>query len=134
MKILKFRAWDDLLKRYLYDYEYYIDSDGSVVSGIVGVDCIEAFMNDDFAVLEQFTGLKDKKGKEIYEGDIIQVHTLVDDEVTNLYRVYWDRQFLTYGLKCLRGNAINDELWQLNNSVEVIGNIHEKSELCGKEE
>lgn len=82
-------------------------------------------------VWEQYTGLKDKYGKEIYEGDIIQEEIDFNSKMTDgvfTYVVEWDSDTLCYGLRG-NGNSIHDELWEVNASVEIVGNIHENPEL-----
>lgn len=80
---------------------------------------------------EQYTGLKDRNGVEIYDGDIISF-----ENEEGLARVlYLDGQAM-FGLKWL-DCGVEDELdyWTVcKGPVEVIGNIHENKELLGGEE
>jgi uncharacterized phage protein (TIGR01671 family) len=77
--------------------------------------------------LMQYTGLKDKNGKEIYEGDIVsafygsQVTTVILNEKFGLYEVVLQVSGLTEPMEELLGNHLD--------VVEVIGNIYENSEL-----
>ena len=86
-------------------------------------------------IVEQYTGLKDKNGKEIYEGDIIQETIITDDTTDGTYRyeVYWDEDTLCWSIKGISDidYHLRDDLWETNASREVIGNIHENPELLG---
>ena len=88
-------------------------------------------------ILEQYTGLTDKNGKEIYEGDII-TETIDDgsNNIIQMYEVFWDEDMLNFGIRGTKGFNYNlhDDLWETNASREVIGNIHENLELIGDEE
>lgn len=71
----------------------------------------------------QFTGVKDKNGKEIYEGDIVQTYLLEMKHKGPILRIeYKDRSFAMV-------EDENDDGGCWYNIVEVIGNIHEKPEL-----
>lgn len=138
MRELKFRAWDKDLKRYFYDIAVYPNNVAAIQRHNIESMMLEAEYGathwtelDENAVIEQYTGLKDKNGKEIYEGDIIQEEIDFNSKMTDgvfTYVVEWDSDTLCYGLRG-NDNSIHDELWEVNTSVEVIGNIHENPEL-----
>lgn len=83
----------------------------------------------------QFTGLKDKKGKEIFEGDIVKCNR--DEERKDLIRiVIWDMQsfklsrVLKFNHNTSFGRLAADLCWiEWYSNFEVIGNIYENGEL-----
>jgi uncharacterized phage protein (TIGR01671 family) len=104
-------------------------------------------LNQDRAVIMQYTGLKDKNGKEIYEGDVV----LIDDEYTepilddgsgprytihHISEVSYEEGAAAYivevriGADFLRkGLYTLDEITKEGFDIEVIGNIYENPEL-----
>ncbi|UBH14134.1 YopX family protein [Macrococcus armenti] len=137
--IPKFRAWNKYKKKMIEwedltiskdadDDELLVWTGGFVSSVIIG------------AILMQSTGLHDKNGKEIYEGDIVNIQFVVWDfegETEKEYKnaaIYFD----TYGsqlsvpsfyIKDEYGVRLLSELAFYDENIEIIGNIHEHPEL-----
>ena len=136
MKELKFRVWHTKLCHYLKDNEFYIEPDGSVYSAfesyddkIINTNYIENFSRDDFdegyIIVEQYTGLKDKNGKEIYEGDIVEYTTCYYGKEKRHRKIVewkeWDSDDF--------GEPHNIGFSDLSECMEVIGNVHENPDL-----
>ena len=111
MREIKFRAWlydPDNITDGWYEYRAY-----PMLNGEVWFDGDIADLNQGGILLEQYTGLHDKNGKEIYEGDIISTGR-------------WSgKVFMRIGCWYVENYA---ELGYLQ-SPEIIGNIHENPEL-----
>jgi len=116
MREIKFRAWDKVAKRWT--------SSGFWISASTcRVECIKELD------VSQFTGLLDKNGKEIYEGDGCK------DEWDNTWQVTWSDEYAGFELMLIHAGILG-EILKLNIcraiEMEVIGNIHENPELVGK--
>ena len=76
--------------------------------------------------IEQYTGLKDKNGKEIYEGDIVTLNGEWEEIE------HGDCSIVTFENGCFRvGNGYENEAGNYLSDWRIIGNIHENPELCG---
>ena len=74
--------------------------------------------------LMQFTGLNDKNGKEIYEGDIVEMNGWVAQIVWSGFT-----SSFMYEKPAKRSGNVDDFLWQSYAGMKVIGNIMENPEL-----
>lgn len=112
MRELKFRAWDKVEKKYIYDFLNY---------------CFMNFKisynpwNDDRYIKEQYTGLKDKNGVEIYEGDIV-VYEWLNHPFNAVVR--WDEKRCKF--------YYSDKNFNNADHLIVIGNVNENHELLEK--
>ena len=73
----------------------------------------------------QYTGLKDKNGKEIYEGDIVKARS---KRVNCVYEVYWEERGCQFRC-CAHRDRQFDKTHLMDWADEVIGNIYENPEL-----
>jgi len=115
MREIKFRIW--LKNKEEMDYnDCFIRASGNPV--IWGGDEQEK----DSYVLMQYTGLKDKNGKEIYEGDIVKT----DKEYKDI--IIWEDG--SFFLKSTDKDYDNEYLWEyIPKRLEVIGNVYENKDL-----
>ncbi len=107
---IKFRVWNQK-RKIMYSWE---DLTHMEVQDM----CQSIFAPFDHEIVMQYTGLKDKNGKEIYEGDIV----IYNDD---LYIV----DFGYAGFKLLDKNGIQQQFQNDFGNIEVIGNIYENPEL-----
>ena len=89
----------------------------------------EIFAHGDDAIIMQYTGLKDKNGKEIYEGDICRLIPTEENKhnsphMVGIRTVYWDETYFSWYF-----TGFVTISWGGFESIEVIGNIYENPEL-----
>ena len=149
MREIKFRAWDEGQKTMLYPAEP--DDNGKfwIITGEYGDVAFPfdfpggyRFISDNYVIM-QFTGLLDKNGREVYEGDIFMYYEDhydgIDYSEGEQFRVLWEpglyaftvhdavgRLFLYEIATLFDVDDLGDETCPL---FEVIGNVHENPEL-----
>ena len=108
MREIKFRAWDKSANKF---------------RGVKGVkDCFslrsDGMVNNNYIIM-QYTGLKDKNDKEIYEGDIVAA-------LSRIGQVSYHEERAAF----IFNDTFNELLFQgIGFDAEIIGNIHEHPEL-----
>lgn len=133
MRKFRFRVWDKKQKTYEHKFPYnflgvfYLSSNG-VLSSDCGNSVAPEVRQGNF-IVEQYTGLKDKNGKRIFEGDVVSEHKgdikgKVVQSVTGEWQIAWIGIF--GGYSCLYDHT---------SLCEVVGNIHEPNmeEPCPRE-
>ena len=129
MREIKFRAWDKEQKKFIYYGVFSLLVDAVEKSQNVMVKNYTEFY-ERFIHL-QFTGLKDKNGKEIYEGDVVKNCRGYNPDKNWIVEIVCEEGVFT-------GKIIedNDMPWMeepteifTGEHAEVIGNIYENPEL-----
>ncbi len=145
MREIKFKAWDKSNKKFILpvpDLVYWSTSKIDKKNKSFEIDSIETSKKDlawsinNNLILLQFTGLKDKHGKEIYEGDIIrkEVTILGTEEMRRFtFKIYFEwGQVIGEGLtEDALGKLVEKRPIRFPSQFQVIGNIYENPELLG---
>ena len=136
MREIKFRVWLKIMDDEPGHMEY---PEGSVDLGWAFID----YGGEKDWPFMQYTGLKDKNGKEIYEGDYLSVVpsevsgagivASIDGQSTHTRAVVWREEEADFGWRLLNGDTNQSGLCLCKNNTEklfvVIGNVHENPEL-----
>ena len=119
MRTIKFRAWDELNQEMVYE------KTGIFSGGKSSWEILKLYEN-----VMQFTGLHDNKGKEIFEGDILNYGNYRGSSNLNgkacNHIVKWDVDNACFSTKAIYES---DTLFPLDSFAEIIGNIHEHNFL-----
>lgn len=115
MRELKFRVYHPELSKLVY---WRLED---------GFDYSDRYLTQYEYPIQQFTGLKDKNGREIYEGDLIQYkrNSSYDNHV---FEVKWSEDNLGWILQSKSGDVLINE-WTPEgnrfNFIEIVGNVFE---------
>lgn len=128
MRKIKFRIYDKKLKEFHYldledlwgdDYWY----DGEITMWDVLYDCNNS---QERFVIQQYTGLYDTHEAEIYEGDIVKVSEIEDDNKI----VYLYHKVVNFEKGCFRFGCKEFSVYNTCSKMfEVVGNVYENPEL-----
>lgn len=124
---LKFRIWSPSKNKFIDKSSHHMDYYriyGETTQNLKACkfSCGEWLYDLDDAIIQQFTGLKDKEGKEIYEGDII-----LFDHSAKYGAVKWISE--SDGWDYSGWHSDNMDYGGMLQSCKVIGNMFENSEL-----
>ena len=117
MREIKFKAWNTKLEKWIDDIDLSMD-------GVVVLNTAQtfggAYVHE--PILMQYTGLKDKNGKEIYEGDIVK------DKYGETYSVEYKKD--CFVVEYQKGD-FSSVFWLSDKTggIEIIGNKFENLEL-----
>lgn len=130
----KMYYWSDIIKMTNFGYALFVDN---------------RVLGEGLWFKQQSTGLKDKNGKLIYEGDIIKINTWLDKIVSDdfkyryetekgfaLYEIYFNQEKARFEAMCIKYTKEKPYRCFLFDYVptnhEVIGNIYENKELLNE--
>ena len=129
MREIKFRAWNSEEKKMVK-----VDSICFNENGLIDITCEGSYEGSyydpvDEYIIMQYTGLKDKNGKEIYEGDIIAVGVTKSINIERRdcpkYKIIFTDGY--FGMKYLPDKELT--MMYCTEDSEIIGNIYENPEL-----
>ena len=144
MREIKFRAWDKAEKKMItHPSLWTMDLEGGLFYGNTKMTKNDDVLNYPI-ILMQYTGLKDKNGKEIWEGDIAYLTDVTPNPKKTLVTIKFEKDLVGFGVFMFR--APSDMSWlqyrkvdvstgsidiehTYSTFVEVIGNIYENSDL-----
>ena len=128
MREIKFRAWDG--KKFTDAKKLICFGDGCTYETIEANGAV-IFLPKAYYKIMQYTGLKDKNGKEIYEADILSYYQPYAKR-TDIHTVKWDEGLACFALFEGEDRWLKECDWLKIKDIEIVGNIYENPELIKK--
>ncbi|MGC2982438.1 YopX family protein [Enterococcus faecalis] len=136
--IPKFRAWDKNTNDMVDVKTIDLEKDGSI-GCIVDYNGINLDVSE--CVLMQYTGLKDKNGVEIFEGDVVKVTDgeSEEDSYISIVKNYSNEGYPAFDIEYpptyhYDSNVLSAIMCNVFETIEVIGNIYEDGDLLNDSE
>lgn len=134
--MVKFRAWHKTWEEMGKVKRIRFDDEGNITTVLVKGQAFGSNVHLEEIELMQSTGLKDKNGKEVFEGDIftngIDVMSMKRHDTLGFYIDFKGKiEFLADGADL---EEFEEDTKEIANSIKIIGNIYENPELLEVEE
>ncbi|WP_172921783.1 MULTISPECIES: YopX family protein [unclassified Streptococcus] len=126
----KFRVWDSVEKKFV---EHFFITDNGLICNMEKPTSDSKLLipiEKSELILMQSTGLKDKNGKEIFEGDVLEIQD--EGEVLGNAKLTWDNEQAVFMIEAISVDDIapfHEILSDESYSYRVVGNIYENKEL-----
>lgn len=128
----RFRAYNRSENYYIYDAIYAYDGNNYNAGGDndCHIRCLAEYMDrQEEYIVEQCTGLKDKNGRLIYEGDIVNILCEIEEQGV----IEWEREEAQFVIRAEQAGFVANFDNYSGIDLEVIGNIHENTDLLEAE-